>query len=62
MQLVSSGNLGRQVKLKTKDEIGQMAQTFNQMSKELKNADGFMKESNLRLEMLVAKRTRELEK
>lgn len=60
MQLVSSGNFGSPVDLKTKDEIGQMARTFNQMSKDLEDADAFMKKSNQRLEILVTKRTKEL--
>jgi len=53
--LIAGGNLDISVEIKTKDEIGELAIVFNQMTKQLK-------ESYMGLENKVKERTQELEK
>ncbi len=53
-ELIGSGNLGHRLRLKTGDEIEELAEAFNEMADKLKSSyDG--------LEQKVAERTRELE-
>jgi Chemotaxis protein histidine kinase and related kinases len=54
---VAEGDLGISVELKRKDELGQLACSFNSMIKDLDAADKSLKKYNLELEDKVAKRT-----
>ncbi|MDM8549588.1 SpoIIE family protein phosphatase [Desulfobacterales bacterium HSG2] len=60
MRRLQEGHLGEQVDLRSENEIGEMARTFNQMSAE--NADMYRRldELNKNLEQKVAQRTEEL--
>ena len=57
---IAQGKLDTEVEIKTKDEIGQLAQSFNQMVKYLKERDA-LKVTKADLEKVVAQRTEELE-
>lgn len=52
---MSSGDLSQKISIKSKDEIGQLAESFNEMAEKLKD-------SMKNIEGKVAERTRELEK
>jgi signal transduction histidine kinase len=58
---MSEGKLGKKLKIRTKDELGELAQSFNTMSFELKKSQDSLKEYSENLELLVTKRTEELE-
>ena len=58
---MSKGTLGYEVKIKSKDEIGELATAFNTMSADLKISRDHLEEYSKNLEKLVAERTRELE-
>jgi signal transduction histidine kinase len=58
---MGNGILGREVKIKSKDEIGELAAAFNTMSADLKLSRDHLEEYSKNLEKLVAERTRELE-
>ena len=45
MKIVSSGNLGQQIKINTIDEFGLLAKTFNQMSSSLKKSKEELKKT-----------------
>jgi signal transduction histidine kinase len=53
--------LGYEVKIKSEDEIGELATAFNTMSNDLKSSRDHLEEYSKNLEKLVAKRTKELE-
>ena len=53
--------LGYEVKIKSKDEIGELATAFNTMSADLKVSRDHLEEYSKNLEKLVAERTKELE-
>jgi signal transduction histidine kinase len=53
--------LGYEVKIKSKDEIGELATAFNKMSADLKVSRDHLEEYSKNLEKLVAERTKELE-
>jgi signal transduction histidine kinase len=55
------GTLGYEVKIKSKDEIGELATAFNTMSADLKVSRDHLEEYSKNLEKLVAERTKELE-
>jgi len=55
------GTLGYEVKIKSEDEIGELATAFNTMSADLKLSRDHLEEYSKNLERLVAKRTKELE-
>lgn len=58
---IARGNLGYRVPVKGQDEIGQLGDSFNRMSAELKRVtDGYL-ELNRTLEQKVVQRTKELE-
>lgn len=61
VRLMSKGKLGAKVEIKSKDELGELADTFNKMSWELKKSQDSLKEYSQDLEKLVTKRTEELE-
>ncbi|VVB61861.1 Methanogenesis regulatory histidine kinase FilI [uncultured archaeon] len=52
---------GYEVKIKSKDEIGELATAFNKMSVDLKISRDHLEEYSKNLEKLVAERTKELE-
>jgi signal transduction histidine kinase len=58
---MSKGTLGYEVKIKSKDEIGELATAFNTMSADLKMSRDHLEEYSKNLEKLVTERTRELE-
>jgi len=58
---MGKGTLGYEVKIKSKDEIGELANAFNTMSADLKSSRDNLEEYSKNLEKLVAERTRELE-
>jgi signal transduction histidine kinase len=58
---MGKGVLGYEVKIKSKDEIGELATAFNKMSSDLKISRDHLEEYSKNLEKLVAERTRELE-
>lgn len=57
---VSQGNFNQTAPVLTSNEIGLLARTFNQMTKELKNSYSSLEDYNRNLEMKVAARTQEL--
>ncbi|MGW8301496.1 MAG: PAS domain S-box protein [Desulfobacterales bacterium] len=67
--IAETGNLNYQIKIKSKDEVGSLAQSFNEMITSINHAESALKESEAELkkhrdhlEELVAERTAELEK
>ncbi len=58
---IGKGNLGDEVKVNSQDEIGELASAFNNMRIDLKKTQDSLKEYSENLEMLVTKRTEELE-
>jgi signal transduction histidine kinase len=58
---MGKGTLGYKVKIKSKDEIGELATAFNTMSADLKTSRDHLEEYSKNLENLVADRTKELE-
>jgi signal transduction histidine kinase len=60
-RLISEGHLGGRVKVNSKDELGELASSFNKMSIDLKKSQDSLKEYSQDLEKLVTKRTEELE-
>ena len=58
---IGKGNLGDEVKVNSQDEIGELASAFNKMRVDLKKTQDSLKEYSENLEMLVTKRTEELE-
>lgn len=59
-QKVARGDLDTKIPVKTKDEIGQLAISFNQMLKDLRAANGEIQSWNIELEKKVEERTRKL--
>ncbi|MCK8602024.1 sensor histidine kinase [Desulfoferrobacter suflitae] len=58
---VAQGDLDFQIPIRSKDEIGIFAASFNQMTQDLKRAKISLTEWGNRLEQMVAERTRDLE-
>jgi len=58
---MGKGKLGYEIKFNSNDEIGELAVAFNKMSVDLKKSQDDLKEYSENLEMLVTKRTEELE-
>ncbi|OIQ02479.1 MAG: hypothetical protein AUK55_00745 [Syntrophobacteraceae bacterium CG2_30_61_12] len=61
MQQVQSGNLGHQVRVHGPDEIGEVAATFNEMSRELEQQQLALENWSSNLEQVVKERTRSLQ-
>ena len=61
VRLMSKGNLGKLVKINSKDELGELATAFNKLSIDLKKSQDSLKQYSMNLEKLVSKRTEELE-
>jgi signal transduction histidine kinase len=57
---ISQGDLDQHLRVRTSDEVGTLAQAFNQMSENLKKAKDDLIEANLTLERKVEERTKEL--
>ncbi len=58
---IGKGNLDAKAEIKSKDEFGQLASAFNQMTEDLKKSGAKLKEYSKGLETQVAERTKELE-
>lgn len=61
VRLMSKGNLGKLVKVTSKDELGELSAAFNKLSIDLKKSQDSLKQYSINLENLVSKRTEELE-
>jgi len=59
---IAQGDLSHEVKIQSRDEIGHLAESFNQMVEELKHAQQELTEWGETLERRVAERTEALEK
>lgn len=59
---IMRGNLDYRINIKTRDEIGRLAMTFNQMAVELRESRAQLEEYNKTLEGRVGERTGELNK
>jgi methyl-accepting chemotaxis protein len=59
-EIIGKGNLDYQIKLKTGDEIEELAKSFNRMAEDLKKSRASLEETKTVLEIKVAARTREL--
>ncbi len=62
MQMVSSGNLEHRLALRSQDEFGLLATTFNKMSEELERASDELTSWSNTLELKVKEKTADLEK
>jgi len=58
---LSEGNFNIKIKLKSKDEIGQLANSFNEMALELKKLKAELEKYSKNLEGQVKRRTKEIE-
>ena len=61
-EAVSAGNLDVKANILSKDELGQLAESFNRMAQDLKHNINELEEYKNELEIKVAQRTKELEK
>ena len=59
---ISKGNLNTKVQVRSKNELGDLALTFNQMTKDLKELNHTIAKHNKELEREVEKRTEEINK
>jgi signal transduction histidine kinase len=57
---IGKGNLDTKIKVKSKDELGELSSAFNQMAIDLKKSQTELKECNTGLEKKVKKRTKDL--
>lgn len=57
-----AGKLDEYIKIRSKDEIGELAQTFNKMAENIKSSNRILKNYNTDLEKKVTERTKELDK
>ncbi len=62
MKIIGSGKLDYRIKIKSKDEIGDLASGFNKMAKRLKERTSALAEEKVNLEKKVKERTKELER
>jgi nitrate/nitrite-specific signal transduction histidine kinase len=60
-EIIGKGKLDYQIKLKTGDEIEELAESFNRMASDLKRSREELEEYSKILEIRVKARTRELE-
>ncbi len=58
---IGKGNLDTKIEVKTKDEIGELANAFGQMTGDLKKSRNELEEYSKTLEEKVKERTKELE-
>ncbi len=59
-EIIGKGNLNYQIKVKTGDEIEELAKSFNKMAENLKKSQTILEESKTVLEIKVQARTSEL--
>lgn len=59
---ISKGQLNEQINIQSKDEIGELASSFNQMTQDLKKSKGQIEGHSKDLEKQVSQRTTELNK
>ena len=59
---ISSGDLSQRVEISARDEVGELARSFNEMAESLQERSQALLELNRSLEEKVQERTRELEK
>ena len=59
-EAIGKGNLKHRVDIKTRNEIGELASAFNQMTERRQQAEETLKEYSERLEEMVEERTKEL--
>jgi len=60
VEIIGKGNLDYRIKVKTGDEIEELAESFNRMAKSLGESQAALEEAKTVLEIKVAARTREL--
>jgi signal transduction histidine kinase len=60
-EIIGKGNLKHRVDIKTKNEIGELAAAFDQMTERRQRAEEELKEYSERLEEMVEERTQELQ-
>lgn len=60
VEIIGKGNLEHRIKVKTGDEMEELAESFNQMAEDLKKYHASLEESKTVLEIKVATRTKEL--
>jgi signal transduction histidine kinase len=60
-QTIARGNLGERVPIRSSDEVGALASTFNEMAAALSAREAQLQEMNRNLENMVRERTMELE-
>ena len=58
---IARGDLTHRIKVKTRDEIGELAQVFNEITKNLRESKGEIEKYSERLEKRVEEKTKELE-
>lgn len=61
-QTIAEGDLSQNLKLKSKDEIGELGKVFNKMTRNLRGTQKELKDTNKSLEKKVKARTKALEK
>jgi PAS domain S-box-containing protein len=57
-EMIGKGNLEHKVAVKTKDEVGQLALTFNKMTESLKKSNDELNRANIELKQEIIERTK----
>ncbi len=61
LEIIGKGNLEHRIKIKTGDEVEELAESFNKMAEDLKKSRNALEESKEVLEVRVKARTKELQ-
>ncbi len=61
LEIIGKGNLGHRIKIKTGDEVEELAESFNQMAEDLNKSRTALEESKEVLEIKAVARTKELQ-
>ena len=61
LEIIGKGNLEHRIKIRTGDEVEELAESFNRMAEDLKKSRNTLEESKEVLEVRVEARTRELQ-